>query len=280
MKLKLFVFTTLLAFFFILKTTAQNSTAPADNDFIDINLKVTDGSQNQDFKISTESKHSLPNKTNIAFKIHLDYLSTEDTTSYLGIQYEIFERLVDGSVGGTLKGLTAPVLIPPVRKKKSRVENKDKSFPFSIIDTTQIAANMRYKIVMNIAKFDSQDDYEDHKNNNNNTNYEIISLISFDINTYTANAERDPFLVTISPNPVTDYITIQHTKTSIEKSLLPKVTLEVRIFNDKGVKVSEYSLTDTENAPYTLDISQLQKGVYHCQLSNGTETQVKTIVKQ
>ncbi len=81
------------------------------------------------------------------------------------------------------------------------------------------------------------------------------------------------------PNPSIDHLTIEYINTTNENA-----PLEVVIFNDKGVQVSQHTLInssiETNSSIYNLDTSHLQNGTYYVQLSLGGKTQVKTIIKE
>lgn len=281
MNSKIFTLTTLFLFF-IIKISAQNANAPIDN-IVDINFSVTDGINGQYFAITSEGEHFLPSGSDFIFRINLDNSSEEDTVSYFGIQYTLTKLLADGTPGQVLRGITAPVLIPPVKKKKSRVDIRLEEYPFPIPEK-HILLNIKYEVKMNLVKYHSREDYLDEET----LNYDILPAINFDLNAslYTTAFENslNSFSISAYPNPSTNFVTFDYTSEAIEHAILQQRLLDVTIFNDKGIKVSQHSLTSASakanSISYNLDTSHLPKGRYYFQLLHGGKTQVKTILKK
>ena len=81
------------------------------------------------------------------------------------------------------------------------------------------------------------------------------------------NVDEDPFQVTITPNPVRDYLTIT---TDYDKG-----SASVRIVNSHGVKVKGFSLKGSA----TVDVSNLPSGVYFVHVIGGKVVTKKMVIQ-
>jgi len=281
MNSKIFTLTTLL-FLFIIKVSAQIPYAPIDN-IADVDFLVTDGINGQHFVITSENEYYLPNDTNIIFRINLDNSSQENTIGYFGIQYKLTKLLADGSPGEIIRGITTPVLIPPVKKKKTISGLRPEEYPF-LIHGEHILLNTKYKVEMNLVKYRSRYDYLNETNG-----YDaLLPAISFNLNVILGNAisenSSNSFFISAYPNPSTDHVTIEHVNAATKNSTSHNTPLEVIIFNDKGRKVSNHSLTNLgkkkNKTSYNLDTTHLPKGMYFFQIRHEKGTFIKTIIKK
>ncbi|WP_298509365.1 T9SS type A sorting domain-containing protein [uncultured Kordia sp.] len=279
MNLKFFTLTTLF-FFFIVKTNAQTSTTAQYNK-IGITLSVEDSiSGGQSFKLTAQDEYLIFPYRSTFFEIDLEYQSTEDIVSYFGIQYKLC-KMNEGIIGEIVRGVTVPVLIPPVRKKKSGFEAGarigGRQYPHKIY-TRYVTEYTDYFARIILVKYDSRQDYLDETNN-----FQEIDTVEFDLIRHTNDNlllnSPESFTVTTHPNPITNQITI-----TTQNAPSPQAPMEVVIFNNKGIKVSNHTLVvfeTTENSiSYNLDTTHLPKGVYYYKFKQGTKTLVKTIIKE
>lgn len=281
MKLKTFTLTALFLFFLI-KINAQNPYASTDN-IVDINFLVTDGINGQNYEITSENEHYVPSGSNFIFRINLDNSSIEDSVNYFGIQYTLTKLLSDGTPGEILRGITAPVLIPPVKKKKAREGIRPEEYPF-LIHGKHTLLNIRYEVKMNLVKYRSRYDYLNETNGYDRLLPGITFYLNASFSTAAFENSSDSFSVLTYPNPSTNFVTFDYTHEATANAVLQQRPLDVTIFNDKGIKVSQYSLanssTKTNRVSYSLNISHLPKGRYYFQLLHEGKTQIKTILKK
>ena len=269
---------TTLCLFFIVKINAQStsSTSSVKNQ-IDLTLIVKDSSSGQEFSLHAQNYHDVFHQIDtITYNISLDYKSDLDITSYFRIKC-VFLRIPSatdpvGFADYPMLGATAPVIIPPVKKKK-REARKPFKYPY-LAKVTYPIRPTNYEVAIKLLKYESYEDYIAASNN-----YIVKSTKTIYINAaHNLPSSRNASMVAY-PNPSMDYLIIKHTNTSVKNT-----PLEVIIFNDKGVQVSQHTLVnssiETNSSSYNLDTSQLQNGTYYVQLSHEGKTQVKTIIKE
>ncbi|WP_298417420.1 T9SS type A sorting domain-containing protein [uncultured Kordia sp.] len=278
MNLKTYTLTT-LCLFFLLKINAQNidPVSSIDNE-IDLTLLVEDGLQEQTFSLLADDYHNVFHAQDmITYKINLKYQSTAATTTYFRLKCT-FEEVFYASPGlpasFLFRGTTAPVIIPPVKKKKRDNRRPIGIYPYAAEIIYRIHPK-NYRVTIELLKYDNIDDYlEGNENYTVNERSKVIYLNA----THDMPSQR-ALSATAFPNPSTDYLIIEHTTNTTNNS-----PLEVIIFNDKGVKVSQHTVTNSDieatKASYNLDTSHLQNGTYYVQLSYEGKTQVKTIIKK
>ncbi|WP_298509354.1 T9SS type A sorting domain-containing protein [uncultured Kordia sp.] len=285
MNLKLFTLTALFLFF-VVKVSAQTADPvvpiPIDN-IIDIDFSVTDGINGQHYAITTAAEHAVRSGDNFIFKINLNHNSQDSTVHYFGIQYTL-ERLFADGTREIIRGITAPVLIPPVKKKNGNFEVRihdirAEAYPF-LIHGTHTLQNIRYEIKMNLVKYDSRADYINETNNYTR----IEPAINFILDASNFPIPGDVVSLRTYPNPSIDHVIIEQTTIATENTIAQNSPLEVVIFNDKGIKMNQLSLAHNSKKAnstlYTVDVSHLQKGMYFFQFSQGNNTQVKTVIKK
>lgn len=278
MKFKIYTLTT-LCLFFMTRTTAQGISSPSEiRNQIDLTLLVEDGPSRQEFRLQAEDNHDVYHEIDmINYYISLAYQSSEDTTSYFALRCT-FETLTDADgipLVQPLMTATAPVIIPPVKKKKSEIQRAKLDYPYIATIPYRIHPR-RYKVTIELLKFET---YEDYIAVNNNHTVSATKIIYLDA-THRISSERTA-IVTTYPNPTLDHLTITYTS---ENAVPSTARTEVTIYNDKGIQVSQHSLvntsTDIHKPSYTLDTSHLQRGTYYVQIMSEGKTQTKTILKE
>ncbi|WP_298509357.1 T9SS type A sorting domain-containing protein [uncultured Kordia sp.] len=279
MNSRIFTLIPVFVLFCIAKAFTQNTHAnasPSTVNIINMTLLAEDSTKGLEFKFQTDDVYYATPDASIKLLIELDYQSQLKDTSFLGIRYAFKEK--DNSLpSGLTHGITAPVLIPPVRKKRPNEyrPSGEPNYPFSI-DTNLHLATKTYTATITLYKYRDIDDYISNGNSKEIAEYTFDIIVSSQNSTPLASRNlENSMLVKTYPNPSADHIIIEQMNTTAANT-----PLEVVIFNDKGIKVRQYRLTSTNNAPYNLNISHLQKGMYFLQLSQGNKTQVKTIVKK
>lgn len=276
MKMKIYTLATLCLFFFT-KISAQNVDAVSsiDNE-IDLTLLVEDAPLGQEFRLLAEDYHDVFHEIDyINYNISLNYKSTQNVTSYFALRCH-FEEILFVNPTNTddpLKTATAPVIIPPVKKKKKEPRQVSEGYPHLAKIIYRIHPRV-YQVKIELLKYKTYDDYILE-----NDNYTVRTTKLISINAKHDIPSNSEVSMVTYPNPSIDHLTIELINTTTEN--LP---LEVVIFNDKGVQVSQHTLvnssTETNSSLYNLDTSHLQNGTYYVQLSHGGKTQVKTIIKE
>ncbi len=277
MKMKIYTLTALCLFFFT-KISAQNVDAVSSvGNQIDLTLLVKDGLYGQVFDLLAEDNHNVFHQQDmITYNISLNYQSTESTTSYFRLKCE-FEVLQYTSPvipdDFPFLGVTAPVIIPPVKKKKGETIRPLGTYPY-LAEVPYRIHPRNYKVTIELLKYHTFDDYIA-----NNDNYIVSSTKVIYLNANHDMPSASEVLMTTYPNPSIGHLTIEYTNTATEN-----IPLNVAIFNNKGVQISQHTLinssTETNNSLYNLDTSHLQNGTYYVQLSRGGKTQVKIIIKE
>ncbi|WP_430411243.1 T9SS type A sorting domain-containing protein [Kordia sp.] len=283
MKLKIYTLTT-FCLFFMIKINAQDmySFAEVENQ-IDLTLTIEDGPSGQTFELLTEDNHNIDYRHDfINYNISLEYKSDlhSDGFFWLSCYFLPIGSNAPITLPDPLLGATAPVIIPPVRKKKGEVSKLFSSNDYPHV--AKVVYYMRptvYQVTIELLRYKTRQDYLEG-NEDNSVHFKKIIFVNA---AHPAPSGRNA-AVTTYPNPSVNYLTIEFTENGTENPSAPTMPLQVAIFNDKGLKVSEHSLTNfTKNANktrYNLDTSNLPKGMYFCTIQQGTFTQVKTIIKE
>jgi hypothetical protein len=278
MKLKIFTLSTLFLFFSI-KTTAQLTHAPTNN-IVDITFLISDNFEELTFELTHKDEYLIAPELDLIFKINLEYRSDQEMVGYFGLQYQIYEVSPSG-IRRLIRGVTVPVIIPPVRKNRTRVSSESEEYPFEIQDETPLR-QANYDVKMNLVKFDSREDYLA-----NSDNYIVFPRINFPLLGITdsevpRNASNATTLITY-PNPSVNEVIIDYANVITKNNSSQNLPIEVVIFNDKGIKVSTHTLigvSEKNRMLYQLNISHLPKGMYFYQLKRGEKTEIKTIIKE
>ncbi|WP_298509351.1 T9SS type A sorting domain-containing protein [uncultured Kordia sp.] len=296
MNSKLFTLTALFLFF-IIKINAQNDIYPTPDipisNVLDFTLLVEDTANGQDFQLLTDDQYSVLPYNDLFFKIDLQYRSEIDNVTFyrLACSFDRPPSFQDPNAPDHFFGITNPVLIPPVRKKKGgKFEQVDEilrplgTYPY-LAKAEYVIRPTIYKVTVKLLEYANFTDYI-----NNSPHYTVgptASFILFAQNSPNPTSERstsDAFSVTTFPNPSTKFVTFKYTREASENTISAQLPLNVVIYNDKGIQVSQHTLTSAKtkinSIYYNLDTSHLQKGSYYFQLLHRGKTQVKTIVKQ
>lgn len=285
MNLKIFTLS-ILFLFYIGNTSAQNSSPAPVNDISDIVLRVEDVGNKQKFTLETDSIQYFTPGNGYRFRIFLDYQSEANNITYFKLQYSFAVIHSDGSIDDTepLQGITAPVIIPPVKKNttiNSFSSISSGAYPHSIQSLVPLFPR-NYMVTIKLFRYHERQSY---MTGNNNYNTEDID-IEYTLKPYSNPAPlgRSSFNIITYPNPSTNHIVFEYPNTSDKSTISKQFPIGVTIFNDKGVKISQHSLTNTSSKAnsisYSLNTSHLQKGRYYFQLSYEGKTQVKTILKE
>lgn len=279
MNLKHFTHTVLFFLCCIFTINAQ-TVDPSSSDKIDILIKVKDTPDGQNLEVSTGTDaYYITPFNNFNIRVDLDYASTQNITSYCRLKFKFIESEGIGIAGFAFRGITAPVLIPPVKKKKREGNRPVDSveFPYSTEVEYPIAPKT-YEVKMTLLKYETQKDYMEETQNFDPIHTTTFWLVA-DSPTPLAN---DAVVVTTFPNPITDHLTIVYA--IAPNNGAQQIPLNVTIFDHSGTQVSQHTLTstsaDASSISYNLDTTQLQAGTYFFQLVRNGETTIKTIIKQ
>ncbi|WP_420570943.1 T9SS type A sorting domain-containing protein [Kordia sp.] len=292
MNSKTFTLTALFAFFSMM-LTAQTPIAPTSevpiNNTLDFTILVKDGDTGQETSLVTDNIYYVLPHNDLFFNLELVYLSERDNITYYRLQCRFNQSPLGIQLDPSFFGITNPVIIPPVRKKKgtafdsqSHTYRPYETYPYKIKSDYVIRPTI-YNVTVELLKYDTFFDYI-----NDTDNYVIGPTASFRLH---AQNSPTPIMETTTakslavktfPNPSTNHVTFEYTYEA--KTAPQKLPLDVIIYTDKGIKVSQHKLisidTKTNSSSYHLDTSQLQKGVYFFQLSRGNKMEIKTIVKK
>ncbi|MGH1386162.1 T9SS type A sorting domain-containing protein [Kordia sp.] len=179
-----------------------------------------------------------------------------------------------------------PVIIPPIKKDSvaASLESYHANNYPHIITTNYTPSETNYMVQIDLVKYDNEHDYINDFDNYTTGPSLTIHLTTSTNSSFSPEDSTDSFSVTTHPNPSTNHIVFEYPNTSDRNSISKQLPLDVIIFNNKGVKMNQYSLTSTSsktnNISYNLNISHLQKGRYYFQLSREGKTQVKIIQKE
>ncbi|WP_046758878.1 T9SS type A sorting domain-containing protein [Kordia jejudonensis] len=270
---------TALCLFFMLKINAQATDySPDVMNKIDLTLLVEDSVSGQKFSLLADDFHYVQILHFVNYNVRLNYQSQEDTTHYFRIRC-IFEDVTLSSPSHTtslvdplMLGATAPVIIPPVKKKKKRqVVDSEPIYPY----LAKIIYRMypkRYRVTIELLQYETEQDYLD---NTGTTEVKATKVIFLD----TLRHSSDRSSIVAYPNPTVDYLYIRQTDLAAVNE-----PLQIVIYSDKGAKMSQHTLTNKSTTPtealYDVNTSHLPNGTYYVHLTHGGKTEVKTIIKK
>lgn len=294
MNSRIFTLTTLLLFF-VVKISAQTPVVPTSNIPISNQLDFTilvegERGQQQISLLADDMYYVLPHN-DLFFNLELAYLPDSDNVTFFRLRCDFSPSGFGEPIDPAFFGITNPVIIPPVRKKnggsvepQSFTDRPIGIYPYKVKAEYVIRPTI-YRATVELLKYETFADYI-----NNSPNFTIGPTATFIIhaqNTPTPVMEStttNSFSVLTFPNPSTNHVTFEYTREATENAISQQLPFGVTIFNDKGVQLSQHTLTSTNVKPnstsYNLDTSHLQKGTYYFQLSHGSKTQVKTIIKE
>lgn len=273
-----------LLLFFTITINAQNQHNEqhqhhASSNLINFSLLVNDASNAQGFQLIAEDEQLISRNGRVNFNMKLDYESAIDTVTYFRLGYRFFS-IHNGMIGDLQFGVTAPVIIPPVRKKNKSLQ-RNFNYPFRF-KSDFIPVDGSYFVTIDLVKYETREDYL------NDTGVKIpgpsITFKLITVNTQGSEG-RSNFSVKTYPNPSTHEVIIEYLNTSSNDIPSKNTPLELVIFNNKGIKVSNHVLEPflqegSKSALYYLDVTHLFKGVYYCKLKHGKDVFTKTIVKE
>lgn len=280
MNLKNFTFTTLFLLF-IGNTSAQTVIqAPAD-DISNMTLLAEDIFNRQVFSLHTEAIHRFTPGNDYGFRVLLDFQSEARNVTYFRLRYTFAVLKPDGTIDHSepLMGVTAPVIIPPVKRNVINEYRPIGLYPYFIHNTVPLFPSS-YKVTITLYRYENLQDYLD--GNGNYTEGPSVKYTLKPFNNSTSTERRAK--VSTYPNPSTDQVFIEYTNTNASTITLKQNPIQVTIFNKEGIKVSSHYIrnfsTKENSVLYNLDISKLSKGMYFFEIKNGKHTQVKTIIKE
>ncbi len=280
MNLKNFTLTTLFLLF-MGNTSAQTAIQTPANDISNMTLQVEDISNRQVFTLHTKAIHHFTPGNDYGFRILLDFQSEARNVTYFRLRYTFAVLNQDGTIDHSepLMGVTAPVIIPPVKRNIINNYRPIGLYPYFIHNTVPLFPR-NYKVTITLYRYENLQDYLD--GNGNYTEGPSVQYILKPFNGSTS-TERSAKVSTY-PNPSTDDVFIEYTNTVSNTFPLKQNPIQVTIFNKEGIKVSSHYIrnfsTKKNSVLYNLDISKLSKGMYFFEIKNGKHTQVKTIIKE
>lgn len=280
MNLKNFTLTTLFLLF-IGNTSAQTVIQTPADDISNMTLLVEDIFNRQVFSLHTEAIHHFTPGNDYGFRVLLDFQSETRNVTYFRLRYTFAVLKPDGTIDHSepLMGVTAPVIIPPVKRNVINEYRPIGLYPYFIHNTVPLFP-ISYRVTINLYRYENLQDYLAGNGNYTEGPSVYYTLTPFNGST---SAGRSA-IVTTYPNPSTNHVFIEYTNTTSSSIPSKQNPIQVTIFNKEGIKVSSHYIRDfnTKNNSvlYNLDISQLSKGMYFFEIKNEKHTQVKTIIKE
>lgn len=282
MNLKIFTLSTLFLFF-IGNLNAQNPSSSSENT-AEIMLSVRDVEGNQEFTLETDDLQYFTIGNEYSFKILLNYESEILTTTYYRLQYHFATLNLDGSINQSipLRGTTAPVIIPPVKKSfANEYRPINIQYPY-IVHSVVPLFPVNYSVTVSLCRYDNLHDYLGNINGDCSRGPEVTYILLGQ----RANVSTHESHVNTYPNPSTDRVTISYTDINTSKNTVairPK-PIQLRIFNKNGRLISSKTITSynvkNDELLYDVDISDLPKGMYFFEITHEKSKTVKTILKE
>ena len=280
MNLKIFTLTTLFLFF-IGNTSAQTVIQSPADDISNMTLLVEDISNRQTFTLNTEAIHHFTPGNDYGFRVLLDFQSETRNVTYFRLGYTFAVLKPDGTIDHSepFMGVTAPVIIPPVKRNIINNYRPIGLYPYFIHNTVPLFPQ-NYRVTITLYRYQNLQDYLE-----GNENYTEGSSTQYTLKPFSGSTSAGrSATVTTYPNPSTNYVSIEYTPTASSTIPSKQNPIQVNIFTKQGIKVKSYnainSSTKNGNALYTINTSQLPKGMYFFEIINGKNTQIKTVIKE
>lgn len=280
MNLKNFTLTTLFLLF-IGNTSAQTVIQTPADDISNMTLLVEDISNRQVFTLHTEAIHHFTPGNDYGFRVLLDFQSEARNVTYFRLRYTFAVLKLDGTIDESepLMGVTAPVIIPPVKRNIINNYRPIGFYPYFIHNTVPLFPT-NYRVTITLYRYENLQDYL--AGNGNYTEGPSVQYTLKPFNGSTSTERRAT--MTTYPNPSTGHVFIEYSNTVSNTFPLKQNLIQVTIFNKEGTKISSHHIrnfsTKNNSVVYSLNTSQLLKGMYFFEIKNGTHTQVKTIIKE
>ncbi|MEM6687456.1 MAG: T9SS type A sorting domain-containing protein [Bacteroidota bacterium] len=290
MKLKCIKSTLMFLLFVGIAYSQINNVTPVN--IIDLDLIVKDvGNNEQQTIISSEPVINVYAGHVVYFRLNLKYESSLPTTRYYWFGYDAPKNSIGQVPAGTHivdiptdNGITAPILIPPVRKKKIN-RGVTYGYPVSIVSSIIPKENeQNFDVVVVMDEYENRKDYLQGINGKPS-----VVVYGFTVNVlpgdaFTPQIPAAEYLISTYPNPSRDHLTVQHTYTTPLGTPLQPTPLEVKIYDDQGNFVSQQTITSTDTnvyqTSYRIDTTQLVAGTYYFKLIHNGKATVKTVIKQ
>jgi hypothetical protein len=261
------------------------STTKAQINIIPIDLIVEDDLQGaQQIKLGSNEEVNVHAEHDIYFTISLKHQSSLENVRYFRLAYLKYAQTNAATseqqvIDDPQHGITTPVLIPPVRKKKVQRSQNLFVYPYHF-NSNMVPRGQRYEVTMFLVEYATFEDYIDNKN--------VISVLgehSFYINVLPDTAlsnenSTEPFSISSYPNPMAQQFTVALRG----KTTDPTSPLTVTLFNEQGMQVREFNLTNFtrvgNDVLYRVPVATLSKGMYYCKMQQQNKVTMKTILKQ
>ncbi|MEM6720767.1 MAG: T9SS type A sorting domain-containing protein [Bacteroidota bacterium] len=228
----------------------------------------------------------------IGFNINLKYQSSLANTRYFWFGYS--KPIKDARLSLTNQqaidipvddGITAPIIIPPVRKKKVSKDILTSIYPFKVksdIIPTQIG--QRFRVIVVLDEYDNAKDYLLGENGKPSAVVHSFYINVLSGAAFTQESTPIEFSMSTYPNPSIDHLTIQHTYTTPLSAPIQPTPIKVIIYNDQGIFISEHTVasttTNVNSTLYRIDTTHLVAGTYYFKLIHDGKITVKTVIKQ
>ncbi|WP_298417422.1 T9SS type A sorting domain-containing protein [uncultured Kordia sp.] len=271
-------------------TNAQGfNPASTNENAIDVVIVVDNNSRaigtKKGFRLHASPDQIINQFSDFKLRINLEYLSSLFRDSYFRLAYNI-GITANGIVGTPSHGTTAPVIIPPVKKKILSFEQGIVAgYPY-LIPSTFPLTGAEYKVYITLIQYETEQDQQ------NDTGIKTLGPeieFTFKTSDYTSSpidsttGSGTVNLLTY-PNPSTDYITIELANITTNPISTQQQPIQLAIFNKNGGKVSSHTITRSgiknKNALYTIATTNLPKDIYFFEITHGKSKTVKTIIKK
>ena len=282
MNLKIFTLSTLFLCL-IGNLNAQNPSRSVENT-ADIILSVRDVEDNQEFTLETDNLQYFTIGNEYSFRIILNYESEILTTTYYRLQYHFATLNLDGSINQSipLRGTTAPVIIPPVKKSfANEYRPIGIEYPYVVHSVVPLFP-VNYSVTVSLCRYNNIHDYLANINGDCSRGPEV----TYTLRGQRASAATHEYNVSTYPNPSTDHVTISYTDVNTSKNTVaiqPKPIL-LSIFNKNGRLINRKTITSynvkNDEILYDVDISDLPKGMYFFEILHEKSKAVKTNLKE
>ncbi|MDY8138125.1 T9SS type A sorting domain-containing protein [Aquimarina sp. 2201CG5-10] len=272
-------FFTLLGILICCEIYSQNNSLSTPYVTADVILSITEspdpGNIRKEIIELRASREMVFYKDDIIYpKVHLENKSSLKKNRYFRLGMKVDDNI----------GVTDPVIIPPIGKGEEGEETSnnleidteigDKKYPHIIKKPLWFMAK-KQELIFYLLEYEDKKTYLEDENGDDGEKVAIVTITVYILDAVRSKLEDSSGSFITYPNPFSDSITITIGKSDIISGVTLFNHIGKQAFAKKSTQLQKLKI----NNSYTLNTSELEKGIYYCQIKSKSKTYFKTVIK-